>query len=282
MRENNKMILNINDILIPKRLRSVDKDKVKQLAESIRENGLICPVVVTRGRLIAGAHRLEAHKLLGWTKIPTRPLGDINDKDKIRLIEIDENLFRNELSPFEKMEHIALRVEILTNKKIRTLSSSVNNDKEMLRMKKQIANDTKNELMNLMNLKTLSVINKNISDYNISVKTDIVNNKNIDLLTNSQLRSVIKVAREDVEKANKMIDDIALIVDCDERKKVIIKDQENKKYEIVKVIKKSLSMNKKIFDLSSEESIFNESDLNVVMKSISDIESVLNKYSVNK
>ncbi|MCD9550803.1 hypothetical protein GLP21_19495 [Photobacterium carnosum] len=276
------MMLDISDILIPKRLRAVDEVKVKQLAESIRYVGLVNPIIVTRGRLIAGAHRLEAYKLLGWNKIPTRPLGDINEKDKIKLIEIDENLFRNELSPSEKMEHIALRIEIIANNKTNKESSLINDiDKvDILKIKKQAIHDSKIEMMELMNLKTLDVINKKVSDYTISVNTNIINNKNIDLLTNTQLRDVIRIARKDSKKADLLINEIASVKNLNDRNKFSVKNKEPnyKKIEFVKAIKKSMSINKKIFSISNEESTFNDSDFEVVRKSILEIENILIKY----
>jgi ParB family chromosome partitioning protein len=60
----------ITDILIDHCYRR-DLGDIPGLAESIREFGLLRPVLITPDdRLIAGRRRLEACKLLGWQTIP--------------------------------------------------------------------------------------------------------------------------------------------------------------------------------------------------------------------
>lgn len=57
----------IDDILITKNRRKVNQDKVKELAESIKEIGLLNPIILSKDYILfAGAHRLEACKLLGY------------------------------------------------------------------------------------------------------------------------------------------------------------------------------------------------------------------------
>ncbi len=46
------------------------------------------------------------------------PIGDVNDPEYLAIYEIDENLFRHELSPAERAEHIAKRVEIMAKRKL--------------------------------------------------------------------------------------------------------------------------------------------------------------------
>lgn len=102
----------VEDVVVPKeRLRETDKAKVEETAASIEEQGQLSPIIVRRitdsrkYRLIAGAHRLEAHKLLGWPEIVATvrvsddsPLAAIQDE----IDEIDENIVRNEMQPGEK------------------------------------------------------------------------------------------------------------------------------------------------------------------------------------
>jgi ParB family chromosome partitioning protein len=48
-----------------------DMGDIERLARSIRDVGLLHPIVVTsKGHLVAGARRLEACRFLGWKKIP--------------------------------------------------------------------------------------------------------------------------------------------------------------------------------------------------------------------
>jgi ParB family transcriptional regulator, chromosome partitioning protein len=57
-----------------------DLGDVRGLAESIRQFGLLRPVLITAdGRLIAGRRRLEACKLLGWETIRVNVIGEPGD-----------------------------------------------------------------------------------------------------------------------------------------------------------------------------------------------------------
>lgn len=73
-------------------------NNIPELAASIRENGLINPIVVTRDyQLIAGERRYTAHKHLGWDQITVQYLEDM-DEESLHLIELEENIRREDLS----------------------------------------------------------------------------------------------------------------------------------------------------------------------------------------
>lgn len=103
--------LNLSDIIIKDRLRGVDSEKVERLKESILRLGLINPITVSNGVLIAGLHRYTAFKELGYDEIDCNIVED--DELINKEIEIDENLHRNELTVFErgKMESIKKKHE---------------------------------------------------------------------------------------------------------------------------------------------------------------------------
>ena len=62
--------MKISDIVVGTRHRK-DMDDVAGLAASMKELGLLHPIVVRPdGALVAGERRLRAAKLLGWTEIP--------------------------------------------------------------------------------------------------------------------------------------------------------------------------------------------------------------------
>jgi len=88
-----------------------DQTKIQSLAESIKENGLIHPVVVITLEnsvdgfgymLLTGERRLKACQLLGYTHIQAiiRPAKSLSDKQQA-LITAIENLQREDLSPLE-------------------------------------------------------------------------------------------------------------------------------------------------------------------------------------
>lgn len=98
------------------RLRRVDPAHVEGLKHSIEAGGLSTPVVVTpiegeRFRLVAGAHRLAAVKLIGTSDTILARIARGDDL-QLRLMEIDENLVRHELRPWDRAVFLARRKEI--------------------------------------------------------------------------------------------------------------------------------------------------------------------------
>lgn len=101
----------IGEIQIKEGRRSLDAAHVGELAKSIRELGLLNPVTIDReNNLIAGLHRMEAAKALGWTEIEctVSSLGGL----QAELAEIDENIVRSDLSALEYGEILLRRKEI--------------------------------------------------------------------------------------------------------------------------------------------------------------------------
>lgn len=104
-------------IRVPPRLRGVDTDTVSALARSIAGIGLQNPVILRKHSedpglliLVAGAHRLEAVKELGWPRIEALVVD--GPAEEFRLIEIDENLIRKELTPLDRARFLAERKAI--------------------------------------------------------------------------------------------------------------------------------------------------------------------------
>jgi ParB/RepB/Spo0J family partition protein len=100
----------------PDRLRELQPEKVDAFAESIGRQGLLQPIRVQVKKdggyeLIAGWHRLEAVRKLGYKTILAGVVKDI-DADQAKLEEIDENLIRAALSPAEEALHCGRRKEI--------------------------------------------------------------------------------------------------------------------------------------------------------------------------
>jgi ParB family chromosome partitioning protein len=99
----------IDSIRVIKRIRPADSAKVLSLADSIKQLGLMNPISVRPDyQLIAGLHRLEACKKLGWTTIPAiiHDYSATNDGATAELLaelaEIDENLIRNDLTELQQ------------------------------------------------------------------------------------------------------------------------------------------------------------------------------------
>ena len=117
-------------IRVADRLRlALDEATVETIAGSMAELGLQSPVLLRPWRaagpegsdawgredaglfaLVAGAHRLEAARRLGWTHIEAMIVE--GTPDEVRLIEIDENLARAELTVLDRARFLATRKRI--------------------------------------------------------------------------------------------------------------------------------------------------------------------------
>ena len=79
---------------------------VTELARSMAEIGQLQPIILTPDmRLVAGWHRLQAAKMLGWAEIEARYISDVDAE----IAAIDENLMRHELHYVERGEWLARR-----------------------------------------------------------------------------------------------------------------------------------------------------------------------------
>lgn len=112
-----------DEISVSGRARArLDEEAVGRLMESIRQIGLREPPTVRVDLekdeilLIAGLHRVEACKRLGWSRIECE-VWDGSEVDA-RLWEIAENLHRAELTVQERADHIAEWVK-LTDEKVK-------------------------------------------------------------------------------------------------------------------------------------------------------------------
>ena len=93
-----------------------DDDKMADLVESIKANGVLTPVVV-RGNdgdgyeMISGHRRLHASKLAGLKKILAfvRELSD----DEATIVMVDNNIQREELLPSEKAFALKMKLEAM-------------------------------------------------------------------------------------------------------------------------------------------------------------------------
>src|SRR5438093_9486 len=84
----------------------LDESRLQELAESIRENGVLQPVLVRPSgnsyQLVAGERRLAAAQRAGLLKIPV-VVRDIPD-DKLLELALIENIQREQLNPIEEAQ----------------------------------------------------------------------------------------------------------------------------------------------------------------------------------
>lgn len=106
------MLIDIDKIVVGDRIRK-DFGDIQELADDIKENGLINPPVVNKEYvLLAGERRLRACKLLGWPQVEVRMM-DTRDAEHELNIEISENDVRKGFTKSERVDYIKrlLRIE---------------------------------------------------------------------------------------------------------------------------------------------------------------------------
>ncbi len=88
--------------------RRFDEEKINELAASIREHGVVSPIVVRRDAdgfvLVAGERRLRAAKIAGLSEIPAVVRGADLDADAQLVLALLENLQRADLDAIEAAE----------------------------------------------------------------------------------------------------------------------------------------------------------------------------------
>jgi len=84
--------------------KSFDEARLAELAESIRQHGIIEPIVVKKEgeiyRIVAGERRFRAAQMLGLTQVPVT----IYKGDEAYQVSLIENLQREDLNPIEVAE----------------------------------------------------------------------------------------------------------------------------------------------------------------------------------
>lgn len=104
------MVIDIDKVVVEDRIRK-DFGNIQELAEDIKENGLINPPVVNKEyRLLAGERRLRACKELGWKQIEVRMM-DTRDGAHDFEVEVSENESRKDFTRTEREAIYTRRVK---------------------------------------------------------------------------------------------------------------------------------------------------------------------------
>lgn len=140
-----------------------DEEKLQELAASIKEFGVVQPIVVRKkGRsyeLVAGERRLRAAGLAGLTKVPAI----VKDYDDAKMMEIAliENIQRHDLNPIEEaqglrrlMQEFKLTQE-QTAEKVGRSRSAVTNILRLLNLPEQVQKQIINGVLTMGQAKQL-------------------------------------------------------------------------------------------------------------------------------
>ncbi|MBT3922062.1 MAG: ParB/RepB/Spo0J family partition protein [Nitrospina sp.] len=126
-----------------------DDEKLEELVTSIRENGVLQPVVVQKVEsgyeLVVGERRWRASKKVGLKKIPA-VIREVSDAQTLELAII-ENIHRQDLNPIEEAEaysrlsdEFALTQEMIA-KKVGKSRTAVANTLRLLKLSRNIKED---------------------------------------------------------------------------------------------------------------------------------------------
>ena len=183
-----------NDLLVdeisPNRLQPrsyFDDTKLEELVTSIKEHGVLQPVVVQKAysgyELIVGERRWRASKKLGLKKIPA-VIREVSDAQSLE-IAIIENIHRQDLNPIEEAEayarlanEFALTQEMVA-KKVGKSRTAVANTLRLLKLSRNIKEDLISEkismgharaLLGLENSKQMEILRKEIIKQDLTVR----------------------------------------------------------------------------------------------------------------
>ncbi len=112
----------------------LDDEKMEELVESIKENGILNPVIVRKDRddlyeMISGHRRLHAAKIAGLDTVPAI-IKEMND-DQAIIYMVDSNLQREEILPSEKAFSYKMRYDAMRRQGYRSDLTSDQNGRKL-------------------------------------------------------------------------------------------------------------------------------------------------------
>ncbi|MBO5141864.1 MAG: ParB/RepB/Spo0J family partition protein [Clostridia bacterium] len=161
--------------------KTFDDEKLQELAESIKEHGVIQPIIVSKKdeyyQIIAGERRWRASKKAGLKTIPAI-IRDYDEK-KIREISLIENIQRQNLNPIETAKAIKELMEIheMTQEDIaKTLGksrSTIANTLRVLNLDERVQEMIESGQISEGHARTLASIESPAKQYKLAL--DIIN-----------------------------------------------------------------------------------------------------------
>mgnify|MGYP005878147985 FL=1 len=190
--------------------RIFDEEKLRELADSIKEFGIVQPLVVRKKgeafELVAGERRLRAAKLAGLANVPVV----IKDYDDTKMMEIAliENIQRHDLNPIEEaqglrrlMSEFKLTQEQVAEKVGRS-RVAVTNILRLLNLPQEIQSEIINGTLTMGQAKQLLGLSK--KEQQLEVAKSIIANGWSSRMTEEVVRKLkegkqLKIVREIIE-----------------------------------------------------------------------------------
>ncbi len=134
-----------------------NEEDLHELADSIREKGVIQPLIVTEGEtdnynLVAGERRLRASKIAGLTEVPV-VVFELENEDSLLELALIENIQRTDLNPIEEAEAYRKLIDKFgytqeeTANRVGKKRSTITNLLRLLKLPPQIQTDVTNGLL---------------------------------------------------------------------------------------------------------------------------------------
>lgn len=218
----------------------IDDDKMQELVESIKSNGILMPAIVRlredgEYELIAGHRRKHACELAGLSSMPV-VVRDYTD-DEATIIMVDSNIQRERLLPSEKAKAYSMKYEALKHKGVRNAGDSL---LEIAKMSKEGRTTIQryiwlarlnNDLLQLVDDQTLGLVQGTDLSFLTNEQQQLVYDVLKDLpksITKAQALQLKKYGMENELDKKTII--ILLEEKKDKKRKVTINSEEINKY----------------------------------------------------
>ena len=205
--------------------REFDEERLKALAESIRQYGVLQPMVVTRKEvekpggglqavyeLIAGERRLRASKLIGLKEVPVViRAGEQSDKMKLELAII-ENLQREDLNAIDRAKALAQLAESFAishaeiGAKIGRSREYVSNSIRLLLLPEEIQNAVVNKELSEGHARALLMLNHKAEERDTLFKEIVLKKTSVRMVEQMARR----LAQDKIRKHDKTPEIMAL------------------------------------------------------------------------
>ncbi len=196
--------IKIMDILLNPRQprRTFSEESIKSLAESIKQYGVLQPLVVIKSgdntyELIAGERRLRASRMAGLTEVPAILKENDYDDQKRLEVALIENIQREDLNDIDEamsykelMEEFGLSQDDVASK-VGISRSAVANKVRLLKLPEEIVNDIRSGDLDSGHAKLLLSLENTELQLNTWKKIKEQN------LTVRELDSIVKKTRPD-------------------------------------------------------------------------------------
>lgn len=158
--------------------RQFDEDSLQELADSIKQYGILQPLIVKKHEnfyeIIAGERRWRAAKLAGLKEVPVL----IRDYAENEIVEIAliENIQREDLNPIEEalaykrlMEEFSLKQDQVASK-VSKSRAAITNSLRLLKLDQRVQNLLSEEMITTGHARALLAINDSDQQYEIAMK----------------------------------------------------------------------------------------------------------------